>query len=678
MTVTGNVNTTGNGQNYTGEINITIKVNDSLSITGKVNASNGIFSIPIDVDSVGVGDYKILVDGAETDNYVVKSNDTAQLHVTPANVTINDIRVDSIVYGLDGAVVVTGTIASNIAAGFGVNYTGLVDVLIVGTNFNNTVTVNNDGSFEVSISLANALAAGNYSINVTVKGNDNYTGANKTFVGNLTVSQTNVIINPISVESVVYGVDDTVVVTGTVASNIAAGFGVNYTGLVDVLIVGTNFNKTVNVYENGTFVAVISLSDALDVGKYNVSVDVLGNNNYTSVNRTFADNLTVTQANVIINPIRVESVVYGLDDTVVVTGTITSSIGFGVNYTGIVGVNIIDGNGIIIGNTSNVDDGSFSVIIKLSKSLAAGNYTLNVTVEGDNNYAGADRTFVGNLTVIPTNVVINSISVGSVVYGNGTVIVSGTVTSNITDAFAVNYTGCVVVSIKDTDYMSDSVNVNDDGTFRATINLNNALKVDKYDVIVNIAGNNNYTSVNKTFIDNLTVSHANVTINDIRVDSIVYGLDDSVTVVGTITNNIDIGANYTGEIAASIIGHEFITGIVCENGTFVIVIPLEYALDHGDYNITVNVTGNDNYASANKTFENKLKVNKTNVIINDIRVGDVIYWDTYVIVNGSISSNITDGFGVNYTGQIIVSVAGKNINSTTRVNPDGTFTVTLE
>ena len=227
-----------------------------------------------------------------------------------------------------------------------------------------------------------------------------------------------------AVVEVSYGMNNTIIIKGTFNQT---GTRVNYTGVVNVTITNENvtiFNESVKII-NGSFNAVLLDQGRLSAGKYDIIVSNNGlsnNDNYTVVNTTFMNNLTVSKTVVGANSITNITVVYGMNDTITVAGTFNSSAyvigGFARNYTGEVLVSITGPKGTI-NNTVSVTNNKFSVVLNDAGRLAAGIYDIAVTTTENSvnaNYTMKNTTFKNNATVLKAAVGANYTSNVTVIY----------------------------------------------------------------------------------------------------------------------------------------------------------------------------------------------------------------------------------------------------------------------
>ena len=102
---------------------------------------------------------------------------------------------------------------------------------------------------------------------------------------------------------------------------------------------------------------------------------------------------------------------------------------------------------------------------------------------------------------------------------------------------AVNYTGEVTVSVKGYE-ISNTGNVEEDGSFTVTIvnDLIGGLAVGKYNLTVSTAGDGNYAAFAGKDFEVLEVEKALINVTGVSVDSVVYGANNTLVVVGSVVN----------------------------------------------------------------------------------------------------------------------------------------------
>ena len=255
----------------------------------------------------------------------------------------------------------------------GFKYSGVVNVTVTNENATiSNVTVDVvDGEFVAVLVDGGRLSVGKYDVFVSNNGqsdNENFTVGNSTFKNNFTVSKTKVSANYTTNATVVYGMNDTIVVEGTF--NVSAGsLAKLYNGNITVTITNNIYsisNSSVLVCD-GKFRAIIVDGGKLGVGIYNIVISPNAqstNDNYTVVENTFSNKINVTKAIAGANYTASIVVVYGMNGTIVVRGTFNASAGVDSSkYNGIVTLTV--GNNLYsIYNSSVVDNIPISIEIE--------------------------------------------------------------------------------------------------------------------------------------------------------------------------------------------------------------------------------------------------------------------------------------------------------------------------
>ena len=662
--VTGKVDATGNGVNYTGEIKITINGKSNTA-----NAVNGEFNVTIDgIGNFSVDEYKIEVEGAQTQNYneIVKDDTKAILNVTKAYIDITHVDKISVVYGANNTLIITGAIVNmNNTHGWAENYTGNITVIVKNhSDIGATNSVNRDGTFTVTInndSIAN-LTKGSYVIIVSTSGDANYTAFAAKEFNALEVEKAVVNVTSVSVDSIVYGANNTLVVNGKINnSNNTKGLADNYTGEVTVSIVGHPEIKGYStVAIDGSFTITINNVDigALNVGKYNFTVSTGGSDNYEGFSCEFEDVLEVVKADINVTGVSVDSVVYGANNTLVVVGSVVNlnnTHGWAENYVGRITVSV---KGHEISNYTTVNnDGSFTVTIVDDKIgiLNVDNYTLSIMTADDSNYEQYVGEFENALKVTQADVKVTNVNDIIIVYGMNNTI---TVTGNLDHTnYGANYTGTVAVIVENGEYViSNTISeVSGDGTYKVVIKDNNAglLNVAKYKLNITLGGSDNYKSFNDAY-DKLEVVPASVNVTEVESIKVTYGADNSVCVIGKL-NATGYGINYTGEIAVYVNNVKVGSNNAKTDGSFNISVNVA-GLPVGEYHITLCGEATDNYNAISNVTKGIINVTKKTIDVSNISIKSLAYGaQNNVTITGEVS---TVEYGSNYTGKITVNING--------------------
>ena len=550
-------------ENATGKVNITV--------TGvRSNGDDFIYKVQEDINATHIvsgleaGEYNITVLYLGDDAYW-SSLATTNLTVIKANLTIN-LTGESEITPKDTQII-NVAINDDIDGNLTVYINGELSDVIV-----------NDGK----ITLSN-LDMGEYLIEVKLTDDHNYNDA----VGNFTFKVVSCEYNiTVDISDIILDEDLSFNVTLPKDANgtITYIIGNESTTIdVDGTIVGDNI------------VVPVTVSD-LGVGDYNITVIYNGNKYYEASNVTA--NFTVFRK---YSPIEVTN----NDENV--------TINLPENATGEV---IVEVNGEALGNFT-VENGT--VIVPID-NFKPGNYSLNITYEGDEIYNTNSTVYDFTIERFDPMATIN--------------VTDNVVTLNLpSDA-----TGTVNVTVNGTDYaVVDVIN----GTASIVIDK----ELGNYTVSMNYSGDNVYLDcVNSTDIElikinpdiNITVTDINVTDTDALVVSIVLPGDatGNVTVtIGNITETIDINSST-------------VRGM---NGILVMSI-LNDNMSAGTYPVTVTYNGDDKYYPS--TDEGILNIYKLNLTTDITCVDNILNVTlpkdaegnmTLVVDNETFISPIVDG-----------------------------------
>ena len=604
------------------------------------------------------GDYQVYViyHGDQHDNYTSVIKETyfivskAKANVTiDVNDTVYDNAVNIVVYVDDG---VEGNISiklDNIDLG---TY-GIVDGKV-------NITIDNPG-------------AGSYTVYAEYNGNNKY-NVNKTESKGFTVDKATPTI-----------IIDKVTVDANTNATIVVRINETASGKINITVNGTKYTAAI---ENG--VATFTI-DKLLAGKYNITAEYSGDNNYTSVTgKTLVDGLIVTkvdcyQINVTANDTKV-----GLNSTIIVRVPVDAKGNVSIYIN-----DLFEGNATINGG-----------VAMLNVTRPYGNYTVNVTFSDGKygeRYAIADfwvfkhdspleinvdsimvddKAYI-NVTAPSDNVTIEIdgktytrksyadgvayFEVSGLSYGNKTVtaIYGGSdkyVINSTTADFTVNkYNTAINIAVEDIVY-GDKVNItvtvnNTAGGF-ITIRINETRNVTlpivngKVNWIVEGLAVENYTvyadySGNYKFNANSTSTGFNVTkaVPVLSIDNIV-----SVDAATNATIIVRINETATGNITITVNNTKYNATI--KNGVAVFVINKLLA---GTYEVTAEYVGDNNYTAANVVSADlvvtKVDCYQINVTADDTKVG----LNTTIVVNvpadaeGNVSIYINGSFAGNAT-----------------------------
>ncbi|WP_225370414.1 Ig-like domain repeat protein [Methanobrevibacter arboriphilus] len=364
---------------------------------------------------------------------------------------------------------------------------GSIPIGIVTIHFNDgtnvTVGLNTDGTWNYTFNTTDSSVfvggVGHYIINVTYSGDNNYSSTVNSGVSfNVLPTAPVVIVDPVN--DVLYG--DNVTVSGNV-TGITGGTGVGVVPTGNVTIhFNDGTNTTVAVNSDGTWSYTFNTTNssvfAGGVGSYVVNVTYNGDNNYNSTfNNSVSFSILPVTSVVIVDP--VIDVVYG--DNFTVSGIVS---GVGLVPTGNVTVNITDEYGVSYTVNLTLIDGVFSVTLNsVVIGLSAGEYLVNVTYNGDNNYNSTfndDVSFnVSLLGVNSTIIIPDSIKSGHAFNITGVLLDSdGNPLSGVDLNITINNASYTVVT-------------GDDGVWSYAFTPDAA---GEYIVSVGWIGNSNYTN----------------------------------------------------------------------------------------------------------------------------------------------------------------------------------------
>ena len=563
-------------------MNITV-LNDTLIYVGDV------VKVVVSVPSDATGNITIEIDGKTYTNETINGN--ATFYITDLihgdksvyatyegnnKYVSNSTTANFTVYKRDSFVkvnVTNSTVGSGAVINVTVpkNATGQVIVSINGTDYSINVT-NGTGSITVY-----NLGNGTYDVNVTYTGDEQYLASNNS--------------TKLGIEKI----QPTISVNGT---NITAGEGEfitietpdNITSIVKVEIDGKNY--TAFISEGKGNLTVYGLA----AGKYNVTVYFEGNDKY--LNASAKNSFIVSQNSTSID-VSVMNITYTENETVIVyvdaTGNVTLTI-----------------DSIGYANTTDIVDGKAIFVIK---DLAAGNYTVNATFNGNVNLTMSSKE--ANFTVFKATPEVN-VTVTNITYYD---------IENI--VVAVNTGGNVTVKVNGT-IVAENVALNSDNSITIPVK---DLKAGTYPVEVTFNGNANYTdgTVSTFFVVNKAATTLDVQVADIAVDGkeVINVTISNVNATGNVIINVD-GVNYTRPIAN---GQANLTLDKLANGTHSVVVIYE-----GDANLTgswISKTFNVSKLSS------QLTINVTNTTTDGVE---------------TIKVNVTAGA----TGTVVITVDGIN------------------
>ncbi|WP_407453277.1 Ig-like domain repeat protein, partial [Methanobrevibacter sp.] len=560
--------------------NVTVRVNGNETVLNITSAGNETY-----VYDLAVGNYPVEVTFNGNENYT-EVTVTKDFNVYQANTTLDVDVHDIVVWDKES---INVTVAENATGNVIININGV----------NHTVPIANGTA---QLNLTN-LTVGHKVVWVFYDGDRNYT-ANRT-MAEFDVGQRTPKVN-------VTALNVTVDQEGKITINIPA----NATGFV---VLSGNFTKRpIYVDEFTDGVAEITVDD-LAVGKYSVHIKYYGDalDNYTVAENDTT--FTVGKINATVT-IDADNVTYGNSTTIVVTVPegVTGNITLKLNDTA--GRNI----------TLPIVDGKVTWIVD---GLAAGNYTVNATYNGNDDY-NINNTESAKFEVKKADPGLDFI-VDGVVYENATVKIY------INDEIHGKVANVTVDGMTYT-------NVSVDEEFMTQV----LSEFKPYTVIVEYGGNENFTSarVEQTFTPSKVTNYGiNVTAMNITV-----GDDEIITVeVPDHVDDVVIWVNGTQYRNNSFSGNTAtfnVTGL--KEGVYTVTATVnDTEFEHK--NFTTIFTVSKTYPSINITV-----VNETSIYVNDtvkviVTVPSDATEDVTIEINGMEFTNSTvNGNATFYIPQI--------------------------
>ena len=537
--------------------NITLNINESEF--DLVNLSAGSYCIVIEY--AGDVNYTDCIAGVNFTVLKAKTNIT----VSTSNITFNNkTRVTGSVFNIDSIA--------------GVPDNGIVRVIVYDKNNNKVYTVDKTilelmNGFDLSV-----LGAGNYTVNVTYHGNENFTDCSS--IGKFTVNKASTTLS-MNASSVIYNNTSHINAAVTSVTNVPDN------GIISINVYDENnnlvytYNSTIKLFNTGFYL------DVLDAGDYTVKATYIGSENFTQSSTTVK--FTVSKVNTRINANATNS---------------TYNNGVTVNYTvnnlnttvpvpdnEIISYDIFSGKTMVRSGNVTVGDGGFDV-----NNLSAGEYCLNLYYYGDGDFIGSNTTVNFTIKKAETRIIVNATNTTY----NNPVVVKGSVTS------IVNVSGDGIISIMLFDGQNRMIYTGNK-TFdelKSGFTMTDLIAGD-YTLNASYAGDENFTeSVTavkftvKKAITNINVTAGNATYND------------HVNVKGHLTP--DVGDN---EIVTVYVYDDEYRFVYSVNKT---VMELEAGFDlsvlgAGTYIADVIYPGSENFTGSNATVKFTVNKAKTNI-----------------------------------------------------------------
>ena len=606
--------------------NIMLIVNDTgkTNTTVSINPTTNAFSFDVS-GKLAVGKYNLTVNNNDANKYKVNYL-SDNFEVNKACITINPVSDIAVSYGDNDTITITGSITNNI--NYGRNYTGNVSVVIANNDAVNA-TVNENGVFTVNVNVK-AFNKGVYALNITVLGNNNYTGVTKKFDSYLTVEDANIAITGIESITVDYGADY-VIVNGTLNST---RFGANYNGNITVNIAGLS-NKTQAL--NGKFSVRITNSTPFRAGRYDIVASGEAVSNYNSI-ATY----TLTEG----------LVVNGIEPEFIIS---SPSIGYGENATvyiilpddatGKVVIEVEGGEIKTIENIYGIKNVTFGI-------LPSGSYKVNATYFGDNNYLQVEVN--STLFVERPRTKLN-ISVVDTFVGND-VLINFTINSAVTGELFRDAGGSLRIYVGGDVYQLNVTNG------KANLSISD-LSIAGYNVIVIYSGDDNYAGCDgySKFNVNGRETGLNITLN---ADEVLVGSNVIVTV--NVDEEIDNDPVYL------YIDEKLYNILLTTKGVVIFNVS---GLAYGVHNITAIFTATSVFGAA--TNSTLVSIIKNNPNFNPEVVAD---GDRNVFVKFTLPDDATGEVNITYDGTVIKTVAVTRSSQTVQLDdiyPAGTYTFTM-
>ncbi len=554
--------------NVTG--NITIKVNNK-NFTEIIK--NGIATF--NLSNLTVGNYTMNVTYNGDNNYKSVSKEQ-DLEVVKANIAKFEVETLNNTYG-------NTTIKVTVPK----DATGIITIKADNETYEKEIA---NGS--AIIKLAN-LTAGNHTLNITYSGDDNYNSKNTT--EKLEV-----------VKSSINSTDMVIEVLNNTYQNVTVEIILpnDVTGNVTIKVNGNEYKGNIS---NGS--AIIKLKE-IPVGKYTMNVTYNGDNNYNTISKNV--DLEIVKSELNPEDVKVEII----NNT---SGNITIKVTVPDNETGNITVKIGDKS-----YNGTVENGS--AIIKIP-NVNSGNYTANVTFEG-NNYNPISEEIQLEIIKAIINLPIEDVNI---TYGE---------TETITVWLPEDATGYIVFDVngtKNTIYINQIITAAiGDKQYSSTFN---DLKAGEYTTTITYSGDEKYETITNS--TTFQVLKAELNPDELKVDIIN-------NTPGNVTLNITVPKDATGNITVTI-GNETYNGTI-ENGSVIIKLP---TAPIGNSTINITYDGDENYEPIAK--QENITVDKYTLNPDDLKTE--ILNNTY----GNTTVKIT--VPENVTGDITIAVGNKTYNA---------------
>ncbi len=475
-----------------------------------------------------------------------------------------------------------------------VDVTGNITINVNGKNY--TEKIENG---EVTIKLSD-VTPGNYNATVIYSGDDNYNPISTLI--DLKIVKGNINSSAIKTEILNNTLGNT-----TVKVSVPEGI----TGNITINVNGKDYNGTI---ANGS--AIIKLP-TVPVGNHTMTIIYSGDNNYNP-SKAYED-LEVVREKLKPDDMKVEI----LNNIV---GKVEVKVTLPKNVSGNVTIKI--GSETYNGTLENG-----SVIIDIP-NLSTGNYTMNITYNGDKNYEPISKEV--NLTVESSPLIVVKMPVycEDIFYGS-TETISVYLSKDVYGLLTVDVNGIIQETSVGTYWIMSA----DTGNWRYDFYFKD-LEAGIYDVTVTYGGNSHYASVINT--TSFEVKKTNLNPDDIKIDVINK-------TPGNVTLNITVPKDVTGNIAVTI-GNDTYPGTI-ENGSAIIKLP---TAPIGNSTINITYSGDGNYEPTTK--QENITVDKYHLNVDDIK--------TEVLNNTCGNTTVKITVPENVTGNITIKINNKTYNGT--------------
>ncbi|OQD58829.1 adhesin-like protein, partial [Methanobrevibacter arboriphilus JCM 13429 = DSM 1125] len=495
-------------------------------------------------------------------SYVGNENYTAFINASSFTVILNDTN-SSIVVNPETVSIGDNVTISGELVGYVGNGSDILTVSVDGNVYDNVI-INGTGGWSLNYTTNRT---GNIIITVSYVGNDNYTAFINASSFTVILNDTNssIVVNPETVS-----IGDNVTISGELVGYVGNGS--------DILTVSVDGNVYNNVTINST--GGWSLNYTTNrTGNIIITVSYVGNDNYTSF--TNATNFSVAKngANSSINiPSNIK-----VEDSIIIDGVLADENGNPIANTTI--TVIIDGENF---NVTTAENGSWNINYT---PTYAGEFTINLTWEGNENYTSFNNNTNFNVTKLAT---YSSIDLSGDFRVGKTTVISGVLLDEEGNKIADIELEITI------DGKKHLVKTNSNGYWYLTYKPE---KTGKTTVVLNFNGDAKYLGfTNSTSFDvKKGESFVNVTVNENKngsVDLIVKVVDEDGDTIPDYKVDVELDGKYIGSV------------ITDSDGVGIFHIP-NSKLTPGKHKITVS-SDNENYFSNLAFAEFETKNNNTN------------------------------------------------------------------